>query len=88
VNRAAAFAAAQKGFRTLSGTLSRLLSHPLTLVLVAGGISALIVPMLTQRWQDHQRQLDVQTALVSQMTQAATEFVVASRLRIGDRSAR
>jgi hypothetical protein len=32
--------------------------------------------MFTQRWQDHQRALDVQTALVSDMTAAATSYAL------------
>jgi hypothetical protein len=50
------------------------LRHPLTLLIVGAAISALIVPMFTQRWQDHQRALDVQTALVSDMTKAGAAY--------------
>jgi hypothetical protein len=42
--------------------------------------------MFTQRWQDHQRELDVQTELVSQITKASTQFLVASRLAVFDHS--
>jgi tagatose-1,6-bisphosphate aldolase non-catalytic subunit AgaZ/GatZ len=63
---------------------ARVLGHPLFLLLVGGVISALLVPMLTQRWQDHQRALDVQTSLVADMTQTTMTFLVAvNRLALG-----
>lgn len=57
--------------------LPGVLGHPLVLLLIGGAISALVVPTLTQRWQDHQRQLDIQEALVSDVTASSTSFVIA-----------
>lgn len=54
--------------------LGHLLSHPLVLLLLGAAISAVIVPMLTQRWQDHQRALDIQTSLVADMTEASETY--------------
>ena len=73
----AAFAAVHKRLRAFGGALGRLLSHPLILILIGGAISALIVPMITQRWQNHQRELDVQAELVSDMTRRTSEHVAA-----------
>jgi hypothetical protein len=77
VDTGAAFAAVHKRLRAFGGALSRLLSHPLILILIGGAISALIVPMITQRWQNHQRELDVQAELVSDMTRRTSEHVAA-----------
>jgi hypothetical protein len=85
VDTAAAFAAVHKRLRALGGAFSRLLSHPLILILIGGVISALIVPMITQRWQNHQRELDVQAELVSDMTRRSSEFV--SAVILADRDA-
>jgi hypothetical protein len=41
------------------------------LLLVGATFSALLVPAFTQRWQDHQRALNVQTALVADTTEAS-----------------
>jgi hypothetical protein len=57
--------------RSPAAILGSLLAHPLLLLLVGASISAVLVPFLTQRWQDHQRALDVQTALVADMTNAS-----------------
>jgi hypothetical protein len=64
--------------------LGRLLGHPLLLLLVGAYISALIVPPFTQRWQTHQRQLDVQAMLTSEMTKQTSAFLTACRLALDD----
>jgi hypothetical protein len=51
------------------------LAHPLILLLVGAAISAFVVPFWSQRSQDHQRALDVQTTLVSDLAGASTEFL-------------
>jgi hypothetical protein len=57
--------------------LGRALAHPLLLLLVGAVISTLVVPMLTQRWQNHQRALDEQTTLVADMTANSEKFIQA-----------
>jgi hypothetical protein len=57
--------------------LRRVLVHPLFLLVVGGLISALIATTLTQRWQDRQRALDVQTTLVAEMTEASENMLLA-----------
>lgn len=86
MDEASPIAAAPDRPQSLIATLGRVLGHPLLLLLVGALLSALIVPVFTQRWQDHQRELDVQTGLVSQMTEAATQFMVASRIAMSDKS--
>jgi hypothetical protein len=73
-------AAAAEDRRLWQARLARLLGHPLLILLVGALISALVVPMLTRRWQDHQRALDVQTTLVSDMTESAERFAQAIRV--------
>jgi hypothetical protein len=61
--------------RSRRATAGRILSHPLLLLSLGALISTLIVPSLTQRWQDHQRALDVQTALVADISEASETFL-------------
>ena len=64
--------------------LTRALSHPLLLLLVGALISALVVPVFTQRWQEHQRELEIQTSLVSELTRSSSAFMTVVRLRLQD----
>ncbi len=58
-------------------TLGEVLRHPLLLLLVGGALSALTAVLVTQRWQDRQRRLDVQRAFVADMTRAVVTDVAA-----------
>lgn len=53
------------------------LAHPLSLLIVGAAVSSLVVPALTRGWQDHQKELEVKTNLVSEIAEAATRFFVA-----------
>jgi hypothetical protein len=53
------------------------LSHPLLLVAVGAGVSGYLVPALTRRWQDHQKELEVKVALVDQVSKAVAEITIA-----------
>jgi hypothetical protein len=63
--------------RTRAEALRRVLVHPLLLLVVGGLISALLATTLTQRWQEQQRALDVQTTLVAEMTEASENMLLA-----------
>lgn len=56
------------------------LSHPLLLLLVGAVISSFLIPDITRRWQDHQKELELKTALVSQITDATTSTLTEAEL--------
>ena len=47
------------------------LSHPLLLLLVGALVSSYLLPLLTQSWQNHQKELELKSALVSQISEEA-----------------
>ena len=63
------------GGRARAGTVvSDALRHPLVLLVVGALISALVVPIFTQRWQSHQKELDVKSRLVTETSEALATF--------------
>ncbi len=54
-----------------------MLSHPLTLLLVGGVLTSLVVPGVTRSWQDHEKALAVKSALVEDLTLKTTRFLAA-----------
>lgn len=54
-----------------------LLGHPLTILLLGAAISGVLVPWLTRRWQNHQKSLEIKTDLVSELSKAIMQFVMA-----------
>jgi hypothetical protein len=52
------------------------LAPKLLLTLFAAGISALLIPWITGKWQDHKQQIELRTALASDMSRAYTGVVV------------
>ena len=60
------------------GRIVKPLSHPFLLLVVGALLTSLLLPSITRRWQDHQRRLDLQDQLVSEITREATKFIVAA----------
>jgi hypothetical protein len=52
-----------------------LLRHPFALLLAGALFSAVIVPRLTRQWQNEQKELEVRTGLVSEMSETVMRFV-------------
>jgi hypothetical protein len=54
------------------------LSHPLFLLLLGGaftaGITNYLVPSITRQWQNHDKELEIKSALVQNMNRAAFDF--------------
>jgi hypothetical protein len=47
-------------------------------LLVAGAVlSSIVIPVFTRRWQNHQKELELKTSLVTEITQVVTSLVVA-----------
>jgi hypothetical protein len=55
----------------------------LFLTLVAAGVSALLIPWITAKWQDHKQQLELRTTLASDMSRAYTGVIVTGRFVTG-----
>jgi hypothetical protein len=51
----------------------------LLLTVFAAAITALLIPWITGKWQDHKQQLELRTALASDMSRAYTDVIVNGR---------
>ena len=51
----------------------------LFITIVAAGITALLIPWITGKWQDHKQQLEVRTSLASDMSRAYTDVIASER---------
>jgi hypothetical protein len=54
-------------------------------VLIIGSVisiifTGLLIPRLTQTWQGHQKELEVKTALVTQIRKSVSDFLISARL--------
>src|SRR5262249_17840742 len=59
-----------------------LLSSPLVVALVTAGLTVLVVPFLTREWQNHEKQLNLKTAIAIDMSRSSANAVGAGR-RVG-----
>lgn len=50
---------------------------PLLVVLLTAALSGYVVPRLTRRWQDHQKELEIKTALVEAVSDEVLHFILA-----------
>jgi hypothetical protein len=57
--------------------MSALLAHPLVVLLVGAALTGILVPALTRRWQDRQKELDIKASLVSELSEAIMSIVMA-----------
>jgi len=64
------------------GALSDL-APKLVLTLFAAGISALVIPSITGKWQDRKQQIELRTSLASDMSRAYTDVIVNGRFVAG-----
>ena len=55
------------------------LSNPLLVAIVAALLGSLLIPSVTRKWQNHQKALEIQTGLVSEMGQSVSSAVASSR---------
>src|SRR5439155_709944 len=51
------------------------LSNPLLVTVVAALLGSWLLPQITRQWQDHQKALEIQTGLVSDMSTAVSSAV-------------
>jgi hypothetical protein len=57
--------------------MAEFLKHPLTILLVGALISGILIPMITRRWQNHQKALEIKTQLVSDLSKSIMEIIMA-----------
>ncbi len=57
--------------------LSRVLEHPLTLLLLGAALSGLLVPWVARGWQDQRKAFEVKAALAERLTRAVVEIATA-----------
>jgi hypothetical protein len=57
-----------------------ILSHPFVLLIIGAGISGLLIPHITNQWQNHQKELELKTDLASQISKAVANIIIGSRL--------
>ena len=61
-----------------------MLSHPLVLLLIGGaftaGITNYLVPSITRKWQNHDKELELKSELVREVNRAAFDFFESIRL--------
>lgn len=63
--------------------LTKLLAHPLTLLLVTAVVSGLLVPRLTQQWQDHQQEVAIRRDFAARVSRTVAEIFIATQLAQG-----
>src|SRR5438105_15493370 len=51
----------------------------LFITVVAASLSALLIPWITGKWQDHKQQLELRTSLASEMSRAYTTVIITGR---------
>jgi hypothetical protein len=51
----------------------------LFITIVAAGMSALLIPWITGKWQDHKQQLELRTSLAADMSRAYTDVIASER---------
>lgn len=66
--------------KKLRVSIKNVFSHPFVLLLLAAGISGLLVPYITNQWQNHQKELELKTGLASQISKAVADIIIVSRI--------
>ena len=65
------------------GALASDVGPKLFVTAVAAGITALLIPWITGKWQDHKQQLELRTTLAKDMSRAYTSVIVTGRFVTG-----
>jgi hypothetical protein len=56
---------------------AKILSHPFLLLVIGAAITSYVIPLLTRRWQDHQKELELKVDLVSQISESVHRVMIA-----------
>ena len=60
--------------------VGKALGHPLVLLLVTAAVSGLLVPQLTQQWQEQQQQVAVRRDFAARVSRTVGEIFIATQL--------
>jgi hypothetical protein len=55
----------------------QLLKHPVFLLLMTALVSSYLIPKITKRWQDHQKEMELKTSFVSEISESVVSMVTA-----------
>jgi hypothetical protein len=55
----------------------QILKHPVFLLLMTALVSSYLIPKITKRWQDHQKELELKTNFVSEISESVASIVMA-----------
>lgn len=59
--------------------LYEILCHPLLLLFVTAFISQYLIPHITRRWQDHQKEIELKIGFVSEISESVLNIVIATQ---------
>jgi hypothetical protein len=62
------------------GQIAKALAHPLVVAIASALLSLMLVTLLTKRWQDRQKELEIKSRLVTEMTRTISEPIASSRI--------
>ena len=62
-------------FRQPFAKIGPVLKHPLVIAVLVGAFSALLIPQITQQWQDRQKEQDLKQSLLEQISTSSTTAV-------------
>lgn len=65
--------------QSMPGRAGAVLRHPGTLLIAGALISSYLIPSFTRGWQDHQKELELKSALVTDITQSSTSMLLTVR---------
>ena len=58
-------------------SVKEILSNPFLLLIVGGILTGLLIPFITTQWQNHEKELEIKTSLVSKISEYATRMLMA-----------
>lgn len=56
-------------------TLEEILVHPITLLLIGAGVSSLLIPWFTNKWQDHRKELEIRVDIASKIAESVGNHI-------------
>jgi hypothetical protein len=65
---------------TMIKKISSTLQHPLLILIVGALITSYIAPIFTRAWQDHQKELELKTGLVSEISNAIASLLIKTQV--------
>src|SRR5687768_13752561 len=63
-------------------TLEEILVHPITLLLIGAGVTSLLIPWFTKRWEDRKKELEIKVDIVSKMTEVRANVLAEASIEI------